>query len=101
GATQITASSGNVTSAPATLNVTAPPVPTAGQVIINEALVSFATSGTQTRADFVELYNTTTQTLDISGLVISFRPSGNSNTPSTVTLPGAVGSRTTLILPHN
>jgi hypothetical protein len=86
----------------ATLTVgTPPPVPTAGQVIINEALVSFATSSTQPRADFVELYNPTTQTLDISSLVISFRPSGNSNTPSTVTLPGAVGSLTTLILPHN
>ncbi|HYX40194.1 MAG TPA: lamin tail domain-containing protein, partial [Pyrinomonadaceae bacterium] len=101
GATQITASSGNVTSAPATLNVTAPPVPTAGQVIINEALVSFATSSTQTRNDFVELYNATTQTLDISGLVVSFRTSGTSNTPNTVTLPGAVGSLTTLIKPHN
>jgi uncharacterized protein (TIGR03437 family) len=96
----ITASSGNVTSRPATLSVTAPPVPTAGQVIINEALVAFATSSTQTRNDFVELYNPTGQTLDISGLVISFRPAGNSNTPTTVTLPGAPGGLTTLIQPH-
>ncbi len=51
-----------------------PSVPVAGQVIINEALVAFATSSTQPRSDFVELYNTTAQTLDLSGLVISFRP---------------------------
>ncbi len=100
GATQITAAAGGITSAPATLNVTAPPVAVAGQVIINEALVAFATSSTQTRNDFVELYNITGQTLDISGLVISFRPSGTSNTPGTVLLPGTVGSSTTLIGPH-
>jgi Bacterial Ig-like domain (group 2)/Lamin Tail Domain len=100
GTTQITAASGNVTSQPATLNVTAPPVATAGQIIVNEALVAFATSSTQTRNDFVEFYNPTGQTLDISGLVISFRPSGNNNTPGTVALPGAVGSLTTLIQPR-
>lgn len=100
GATQITAASGGVTSAPATLNVTAPPVAATGQVIINEALVSFSSSTTQTRADFVELYNTTAQTLDISGLVVSFRGSGNVSAVSTVTLPGAVGSLTTLIQPR-
>ena len=101
GTTQITASAENVTSNPATLTVTPPPVPTAGQVIINEALVAFSTSSTQTRNDFLELYNTTSQTLDISGLVISFRPSGSGNTPNTITLPGAVGSATTLIGPKN
>jgi hypothetical protein len=69
--------------------------PTAGQVIINEALVSFA-SGTPTRNDFVELFNTTSQTLDISGLVVSYRTGGNT-TASTITLPGAVGSGTTTI----
>ncbi|MDT7602928.1 MAG: large repetitive protein, partial [Acidobacteriota bacterium] len=100
GATQITASSGNISSAPATLNVTAPPVATAGQIVINEALVSFATSTTQARADFLELFNTTGQTLDMSGLIISFRASGNTSAVSVVTLPGAVGSRTTLIAPH-
>ena len=100
GDAQITAASGNVTSDPAALSVTAPPVASAGQVIINEALVAFATSSTQPRSDFVELYNTTGQTLDISGLVVSFRPSGNSNTPATVALPGAAGSRITLIQPH-
>jgi uncharacterized protein (TIGR03437 family) len=71
-------------------------LPTAGQVIINEALVASSTTST-TRPDFVELYNTTNQTLDISGLVISFRPGGAGNTPSTVTLPGTVGSATTTI----
>ncbi len=101
GTTQITAANGNVTSDPATLSVTAPPVAAVGQVIINEALVAFATSSTQTRNDFVELYNTTGQTLDISGLVVSYRPAGNNNTPGTVALPGAVGSLTALIQPHS
>ena len=100
GATQITATSGGITSDPAILNVNAPTVASAGQVVLNEALVSFATSATQTRNDFVELFNTTGQTLDISGLVLTFRPSGSGNTPSSVTLPGTVGSRTTLIQPH-
>lgn len=105
GSTQVTAASGAVTSAPATLRVTAPPVAAPGQVIINEALVAFATptpspSPTPQRADFIELYNTTGQTLDISGLVVSFRASGNSSAASTVALPGAVGSLTTLIQPH-
>ncbi len=43
----------------------------------------------------------TAETLDISGLVISFRPSGSSNTPATVTLPGTRGSGTTLINPNS
>jgi uncharacterized protein YjdB len=77
------------------------PVPTAGQVIVNEAVVSFATSATQVRNDFLELYNTTAQALDISGLVISFRPPGAGNTPATVTLPGTVGGGTTLIQPNS
>jgi hypothetical protein len=78
----------------------ASPLPAAGEVIINEAVVSFATSTTQTRNDFLELYNTTSQTLDISGLVISFRGPGSPASVSTVTLPGAVGSGTTLIQPN-
>jgi hypothetical protein len=72
-------------------------VPTAGQVIINEALVAFASSSTQERKDFVELFNTSDQPLDISGLRITFRLTGSGNAPSSVTLPGAVGSGTTLI----
>ena len=71
------------------------PQPIAGQVIINEVLVT--SSNTATRPDFVELYNTTGQSLDISGLVISFRGSGTTTTVSTVTLSGAVGSGTTII----
>jgi hypothetical protein len=65
-------------------------------IIINEALVASSTTNT-TRPDFVELYNTTAQTQDISGLVISFRPGGAGNTAASVTLPGAVGSNTTTI----
>ncbi len=64
-------------------------------VIINEALISFAAGAG--RAKFLELLNPTNQARDISGLVISFRPGGAGNTPSTVTLPGAVGSNTTVI----
>jgi hypothetical protein len=101
GTTQITASSANVTSQPATLTVTAPPIPTAGQIIINEALVSFASSSTQTRNDFVELYNATNQTLDISGLVLTFRPSGSGNTPQSLSLPGATGSGSVLLSPRS
>ena len=100
GSTRITASAAGVESPPALLQVTAPPVPRAGEVIINEALISFATSATQTRRDFLELYNTTDRTLDVSGLVISYRPPGAGNTPASVTLPGAVGSSTTLVAPR-
>ena len=98
-----TATSGGqgVASAPAPVAVEPPPaVPTAGQVIINEALVSFAASTTQPRADFVELHNTTDLTLDISGLAVSFRPGGNTSTVRTVTLPGAVGSDTLRLPPR-
>jgi hypothetical protein len=59
--------------------------------------VAFASSSTQERRDFVELFNTSDQPLDISGLRITFRPTGSGNAPSSVTLPGAVGSGTTLI----
>lgn len=59
--------------------------------------MAFASSSTQERRDFVELFNTTEGPLDISGLVITFRPTGSGNTPSSVTLPGAVGSGTTII----
>jgi uncharacterized protein (TIGR03437 family) len=97
-----TASDGSrsVLSNTATITVSQPPqVPTAGQVIINEALVAFASSTTQVRKDFIELYNTTDATLDITGLVVSFRPSGNSSAPLSVTLTDAAGSRF-LIEPH-
>jgi uncharacterized protein (TIGR03437 family) len=67
-------------------------------VIINEVLISFA-SGTG-RAKFLELYNTTAQPRDISGMVISFRPGGSGNTPGAITLPGAIGSNTTVVGPN-
>ena len=94
----ITALSGSVVSDPATLNVTVPQLPLPGQIIINEALVSFA-AGSLPRVDFVELYNTTSETLDISGMVISYRATGATTAVSTVHLAGMVGSGTTLILP--
>jgi hypothetical protein len=77
----------------------APRTPAPGEVVINEALVAFSASSTQPRADFVELYNRTDQALDISGLVITFRPAGASNTPRAVTLPGAPGSDTLRLRP--
>jgi uncharacterized protein (TIGR03437 family) len=90
-----------VTSAPSVVSVEpSPEVPAAGQIVVNEALVSFAASATQQRADFVELHNTTDRTLDISGLVVSFRPSGAGNAPISIRLGGEVGSRTTLIAPR-
>ncbi|HEY3027675.1 MAG TPA: Calx-beta domain-containing protein [Pyrinomonadaceae bacterium] len=67
-------------------------------IIINEALVSFASGAG--RAKFLELYNTTNQPRDISGMVISFRPGGSGNTPSVITLPGAAGSNTTVVGAH-
>lgn len=84
----------SVVSNTAALTVSSPPsTPSAGQVIINEALVAFAASTSQVRRDFIELYNTTDGTLDITGLVISFRPSGSANAPFSVTLADSTGSR--------
>jgi uncharacterized protein (TIGR03437 family) len=97
-----TASDGtrSVLSNAATITVSAPPqAPAPGQVIINEVLVAFAASTTQARRDFVELYNTTDATLDITGLVVSFRPPGNANAPLSVTLANNAGGRF-LIAPH-
>ncbi|HZG51996.1 MAG TPA: Ig-like domain-containing protein [Pyrinomonadaceae bacterium] len=99
GAVKITATSANVASAPATLTVAPPPAASAGQVIINEAVVAFATSDTQARRDFVELYNTTGQTLDITGLVLTFRPAGSGNVPQSLTVGDAAGDKF-LIQPH-
>jgi hypothetical protein len=81
--------------------VSAPPqAPAPGQVIINEAVVAFAATTTQVRRDFIELYNTTDRTLDITGLVVSFRPSGSSKTPVSVMRTGSAG-RKFLIAPHS
>ncbi len=68
-------------------------------IIINEALISFASGAG--RAKFLELYNTTNQPRDISGMAISFRPGGSGNTPSVITLPGAAGSNTTVVGAHS
>lgn len=100
GSSHITAAAGAITSNAALLTISGPPVPVAGQVIINEALVSFTTSTTQARSDFVELKNITDRTLDISGLVVTFRPAGSGSATSSVTLPGTVGSNVTLLPPR-
>lgn len=90
----------SVLSNAATITVSPPPqMPAPGQLIINEALVAFASSGTQVRRDFIELHNTTDRTLNITGLVLSFRSSGSGNTPLSLTLEGTAGSRF-LIGPH-
>lgn len=100
GNANITAMANSVTSNVATLAVSPPPVATTGQVIINEAVIAVDSGNAQAR-DFVELYNVSDRTLDISGLVISFRQSGAGTGVLTVALPGAVGSRTTLIGPRS
>jgi uncharacterized protein (TIGR03437 family) len=90
----------SVLSNAATVTLSAPPqAPAPGQVVINEALVAFAASTTQVRRDFIELHNTTDATLDITGLVVSFRPSGSGNAPQSVTLTNSAGSKF-LIAPH-
>jgi len=99
GNAEVVASAGGVISSPVSIIVLPPPIAGVGQVIINEAVVAIDSGNTQAR-DFVELYNTTSGTLDISGLLVSFRQSGASNTVLTVSLPGAVGSRTSLIGPQ-
>jgi uncharacterized repeat protein (TIGR01451 family) len=59
----------------------------ASNLIINEAVVAPPASGVTDPNDFVELYNKSGQQIDISGLVISYRPSGATTTPRTFTLP--------------
>lgn len=91
----------SISSNAATVTVNMPPqAPSAGQVVINEALVAFAASASQVRRDFIELFNTTDRTLDITGLVITFRPSGSGNAPLSFTLEDAAGGRF-LIAPHS
>ncbi|MEJ7709503.1 MAG: hypothetical protein WKF84_06505 [Pyrinomonadaceae bacterium] len=77
-------------------------LPVAGQVIINEVVISSANSASQIREDFIELFNKTNRPLDISGLNIWFRPAGTAavaSSPSVIALPGSVGSKTTIIAP--
>lgn len=79
----------------------APPiVPQPHQLIINEALVSFASSPSQTRNDFIELFNTSDSTLDLSGLTVSYRPSGSGSVVNKISLPGNTGSATVTLAPH-
>lgn len=83
---------------------TAPPAPTVPlphQLIINEALISFATSTAQPRSDFIELLNTTDLPLDLSGLIVSYRAAGSGSTINTISLPGSVGSATIILMPHD
>lgn len=106
GASQIKVSAGGL-EAVSVLNVVAPitnprittPVP--GQILINEVLTAYADSSAQPRRDFVELLNRTDDTLDVSGAILSFRPAGSGNNTNAIKLPGAAGSRTTLIAPHD
>jgi len=100
GNANITATANGVTSNVATLEVSPPPVVSIDQVIINEAVIGIDSGNAQAR-DFVELYNVSDRTLDISGLVISFRQSGAGTGVLTIVLPGVVGSRTTLIGPRS
>jgi hypothetical protein len=82
----------------ALITVTPPVAPpaTAGQVIISE----FRFRGPASAADeFVELYNTTNNTLDISGFTLwALTGAGAQNLRFTV--PGALGSGTTTIPAH-
>jgi 5'-nucleotidase len=74
----------------------------ASNLVINEVVTSPPSSSPPADAnDFVELYNKSTQAIDISGLVISTRSSASTTTVNTFTLPGALGSGTTLIQPNS
>jgi uncharacterized repeat protein (TIGR01451 family) len=73
----------------------------AANLVINEAVVSPPSSSPPADAnDFLELYNKSTQAIDISGMVISYRASTSLTAVSTFTVPGAVGSGTTVIQPN-
>jgi uncharacterized repeat protein (TIGR01451 family) len=62
-------------------------VTSASNLVINEALVAQQASPPADAKDFVELYNKSSQQIDISGLVITYRLSGTPAAPSTFTLP--------------
>lgn len=84
---------GQALSGTATITVTGGPPATAGQVLINE----FRFRGSAGAADeFVELYNNTDTTLDISGYTLwAITAAGAQN--ARFTAPGAIGSSTTTI----
>lgn len=71
----------------------------ASNLVINEVVTAPPSSSPPADAnDFVELYNkSATQSIDISGLVISSRASASTTTVNTFTLPGTPGSGTTVI----
>jgi len=81
----------------ATVNVTG-----AANVVINEIVTQAPSSPPANPNDFIELFNKSgTKTVDISGLVISYRTGASTTTATTYTLPGAVGSGTTTIGPNS
>jgi hypothetical protein len=99
-----TRADGTIAEAVSDVIVKSPPtpvVPQPHQLIINEALISFSSSPTQIRNDFIELLNVTDATLDLSGLTISYRPAGSGSMVSKLSLPGSVGSATVTLAPHD
>ncbi|HVF51800.1 MAG TPA: lamin tail domain-containing protein [Pyrinomonadaceae bacterium] len=78
----------------ATITVTTPlaPAATAGQVVISEFRFRGSAGATD---EFTELYNTTNSSLDISGYTLQSVTAGLVHT-----VPGAIGSNTTVIPAH-
>ncbi len=74
----------------------------ASNVVINEIVTTAPSSPPANANDFIELFNkSATKTVDISGLVISYRTGASTTTATTFTMPGAVGSGTTVIAPNS
>ena len=77
-------------------------VTAASNVVINEIVTTAPSSPPANANDFIELFNkSATKTVDISGLVISYRTGASTTTATTFTMPGAVGSGTTTIAPNS
>jgi len=69
----------------------------AANLVINEIVTAPPSSSPPADAnDFVEIFNKSGASIDVSGLILSYR-AGALTTVSTFTLPGAVGSGTTVI----
>jgi uncharacterized protein (TIGR03437 family) len=60
----------------------------ASNLVVNEALVAQQASPPADAKDFVEIYNRSSQPIDVSGLVITYRLSGTPAAPGTFTIPG-------------
>lgn len=74
----------------------------ASNVVINEIVTAAPSSPPANANDFIELFNkSATKTVDISGLVISYRTGASTTTATTFTMSGAVGSGTTVIAPNS